>query len=242
MTNTENTPGFVDVTEANAHLINWENSPGFTLVKDAAHLAEILDAATNKGTDNVPTAPATITYTVLYDGGNNENSNSAKSPVAEWTGQVDLEATVTQCLYWDDDRLVTVKRYALKQVTLPAWLPLNEWIRTYITWSYVWGFGADPVWPEAWQRGLGTMGEVERLAVIGLLKTKNFRNPFRKSLRDQIVAWFETPGDERKFGSPLSRNQWNALIRQRTVWEARQRSAGLYSSHRYSEAGGIKPF
>lgn len=57
MTNTENTPGFVDVTDANAHLINWDASPGFTLVKDAAHLAEILDAATNKGAEEPAPAP-----------------------------------------------------------------------------------------------------------------------------------------------------------------------------------------
>lgn len=230
MTNTDNT-GYVPVTEANAHLIDWENSPGFTVVKDAAHLKEILDAATNGGTK---------TYTVLYDGGMNENSDTAKDPVAEWAGQVDLNTEVTQCLNWDNDMLVTSKRYALREVTLPAWLPLNEWIRERITWSYVWGFGADASWPEAWQRGLCEIGgEAERLAVIELLKTKNFRNPFRQSLRDQIVKWFGTPEGERKYSSPLSRGQWNALIRQRTVWAARQRSSGLCSSHRYSEARGL---
>lgn len=46
-------------------------------------------------------------------------------------------------------------------------------------------------------------------ACIQLLKTKNFRSNFRKSCRDQIVAWLEE--DEPKYLTPLSPRQMQYL-------------------------------
>ena len=156
-----------------------------------------------------------------------ENSTTSPDPVGEWTGQVSLDATGSYCLSSDDDRLVTCQKYSVRRVELPAWLSPREWAGNCVEWKYTWGAGVDPSWPEAWQRGLATLEFDCRYWAAKLLKTKKFRSEFRASLRNQIVAWLETPAVERKYGSPLSWRQWEALSGRRP-WEPGQVSSRLY--------------
>ena len=133
------------------------------------------------------------------------------------------------CILSNDDwRGVTTDKYGVVEVSLPAWLSPEAWLRAELTWKYAWGSGVDASWPEAWQRGLAHLTTPQRMAAVTLLKTKAFRSPFRASLRDQIVAWLETPSDARTHASPLSRNQWGALIDVRTARAAERRDSALY--------------
>jgi len=75
---------------------------------------------------------------------------------------------------------------------------------------------ADPVRGETgfvapeWEADIASFGFNER-AARALLQTRSFRNEFRKNMRDQIVAWLETPASERKYKSPLSYRQWECV-------------------------------
>lgn len=150
-------------------------------------------------------------HEILYTRKNNENATTALDPLAPWAGQVDLEATGTFCASADWDMLVTEKLYEARTVELPDWLSAEEWCRSYIEWKFVWAAGVDREWPETWQRGLARLPFADRYAACKLLATKKFRSDFRRSLRDQIVAWLETAPDARKFPSPLSSRQWCAI-------------------------------
>lgn len=179
-------------------------------------------------------------YKVLYQH-YGENSDTAKSPVREYQeGEVDLGEQITCCLNWDNDMLVKTDKYAVHTVTLPDWLPLAEWIANRTAWRWLWGMGADPEWSEAWQRGLLRIeSSACRLAAIKLLKTATFRSAFRASLRDQLVAWLETPPLERQYKSPFSPRQWDALVDQWTRREAQSIDTNLYYSGRYAVETGV---
>ena len=177
-----------------------------------------------------------------------ENSDTAKDAVAVYTegmtyrGQpVDLAEQIYCCRNWDDNRLVPTRKWAVLEGTLPDWLEPEEWIRHNTRWSWAWGFGMDPEWPESWQRGLayGDFSEAQRFGLIKLLRTKKFRSEFRQSLRDQLVAWLETPAEEREYPSPLSPKQFRALLNRWDVKEAERRSSGMYYGFRYREQVGV---
>ena len=171
------------------------------------------------------------TTTVLYSRKSNENSTTPGYPVAAWVGQVDLNETGVFCWSSDDDRRVVENVYSLKEVTLPDFLSVEEWVRDCITWKYVWGAGCDPSWPEAWQRGLLRMTNEQRVAACKLLKVKKFRSEFRRSLCEQVKTWLES--EDRRYASPLSARQWDALIDRYTALDAERLSVNLYRSREY---------
>lgn len=170
-----------------------------------------------------------VTRTVLFSRKNNENITTRLDPVGEYVpGTVDLEATGTFCRAPDDDGPVTGKLYSVEDVDLPEWLSANEWARNFVRWKFLWGHGADLEWPEAWQRGLLHLNSAEKTGCIKLLRTKKFRSEFRKSLYEQLVAWLETPADERKYSSPFSPKQWGTLINRWTALESKRVAESLY--------------
>lgn len=159
-----------------------------------------------------------------------EISYTRKDPVAVYVeGAVDLTETVSCILSSDDWRLVSVAKWEIRSVELPDWLAPEEWIRNTVKWKYAWGMGVDVNWPEAWQRGLaGLEGSEAKLVCAKLLKTKTFRSAFRQSLRDHLVAWLETPADQRQYGSPFTTRQWECLMSVHTQLEAKRTDEYLY--------------
>ena len=55
--------------------------------------------------------------------------------------------------------------------------------------------------------------KVRQNAIRKLLSVKNFRSDFRRSLRDQVISWLNTPVSERKYPFPLSFRQMGCLMR-----------------------------
>ena len=147
----------------------------------------------------------------------------------------DLNKTVSRCIAYDFDMPTSVELYKVTNVILPEWLDPEEWLANTTQWKWLWGLrGMDSEWPEVWQRGLLRLSNTgQRLAAVELLKTKNFRSTFRKSLHDQIVAWLETPSDARRYSSPLSPRQWDVLVDART---ARRYDEGLYNAKGFRDA------
>ena len=179
------------------------------------------------------------TYKVLYDGKCNSNSDSAKHPIGEFTGQVDLNETVMQCINSGWDQLISVKRYAVHEVNLPDWLPLEDWLRYRIEYSYLWNEGAAG-FPEKWQKALLGLGSgFYRYELIKFLNTKP-RKEFRQGLKQQIIDWLES--DDRKYPQPLSEKQMACIVyryQERRTWKNNY-PTGLYYSHRYNEDKGLK--
>ena len=110
--------------------------------------------------------------------------------------------------------------YEVIEIELPEWLTTEAYCAQYIRWGYLWGNGADPEWPEPWQRLLSVLNNdhAARVACIDLLKVKKFRSEFRKSLRERLVTWLEDP--EERYPSPFTPKQWDKLIQKWVVWKA----------------------
>ncbi|MBU0491110.1 MAG: hypothetical protein KKA73_16040 [Chloroflexi bacterium] len=170
-------------------------------------------------------------HQILYEQVPFTNIATPMSPRAVWDGDTSWLRVYTQCHYsYDDDRTVEVRRYDVRDVALPDWLPAEEWIAECVKWRWAWGMGAQPNWPEAWQRWLAYAPDAwpRKLAAIELLSTSRFRSPFRASLREQLVTWLEQPGEEHRYNSPLSDRQWDKLVDRRVRREANQRDRALY--------------
>ena len=175
---------------------------------------------------------ALVTHKILFKQ-LGENATTPRDPVAVVNGEpdVDLNAETTVCVSSDNDMLTAKKTYSIGEITLPEWLPPEEWLRNTTAWKWLWGLGADPTWSEAWQRGLVNLGSTaHRLAAVKLLRTKKFRSNFRESLRDRLVEWLDTPVDERRYDSPFSYRQWGCLVNRYVAREAKQIDSNLYYS------------
>jgi hypothetical protein len=133
----------------------------------------------------------------------------------------------------DDFTQYEAPRFVVKRVVLPDWMDPGEWSRSEVEWRYLWAI-VPAEWPEQWQRALLLVkeraGMPAVLAIVNLLKTKEFRSPFRKSLRDQIVEWMEANEEDRKYKLPLSPRQFNAIMDYATVVKARVIETRLYNS------------
>ena len=188
------------------------------------------------------------TYAVLYSIKNNENSTTPPDPIGEWLDgkcvrrgkatEIDLKATSMHCVSYDNDMLVECNTYSLRQVTLPDWLSLDEWLDNTVRWKWAWAFGAKPdAWPERWQRvfAYDLKGSAEKLVCAKLLNTKKFRSEFRKSLRDQLIQWIES--DDRAHTSPFSGRQFDMLIQRRDLFEAKRLDENCYRNRNYTGAG-----
>ena len=157
-----------------------------------------------------------------------ENSTTAKDPVRIYKGEeIDLNATIGCCLSYDDDRLVQCQKYAIVDVELPEWLDPEFWLRNQVQFKYLWSIvGKDC--PERIQRALLPMGMPERMGCWNLLKVKNFRSDFRRSLRAQLDAWIDTPAEARTHRSPFSPRQWECVVDARTARDASRLSNSVY--------------
>ena len=160
-----------------------------------------------------------------------ENSTTPATPMAAWREQVDLSTTAVYCLSAEDDQLVSRPKYEVHEIELPSWMTTNEYCLNYISWKYLWGCGADPEWPEEWQRLLINGRTAEKLALIQLLKTKKFRSEFRMGLRDQLVTWLNDT--ERRYASPFSPKQWDTLLNKYLLRDAVQLGEKLYRDRQY---------
>lgn len=173
------------------------------------------------------------THRILFTREGNENSTTAMYVKAVYTeGMVDLEATGSFCWSFDDNRLVTDKLYEVRNVTLPDWLPAEEWVRNNIEWKYTFALGVDERTNPAFARFLAysNLGAASKLALVKLWNTKSFRSEFRKSLRAQLEAFINTPADERKYPQPFSSKQWQSLVTVHDQIEARRIGERTYRS------------
>ena len=179
-------------------------------------------------------------HSIVFSRKSNENSDSAPDPVFEvGSREVDMAETMTCCLNYDDNRLVRVNVYEVHEVSLPDFLSVAEWVRNTTAWKFAWQMGVNPEWPEAWQRGLLELESFEQFVCAKLLATKNFRSSFRKSCRDQLVAWLETPVEERRYESPLSSRQMESLTGPQDSRIVEGRSDSAYRSNRYAPNLGV---
>jgi hypothetical protein len=146
------------------------------------------------------------TRLVLYNEG---------TPIEPWVDQVDLSTTGGE----------------VHEILLPDWLSTEEYCANPIKWKHFWGLGANPDWPENWQRLLTRSGfsPADRLACIQLLKTKKFRSKFRSDLHAQLVTWLT----EERYMYPFSPKQLDKLVNKYVIRRAAQLEAEIHSDSNY---------
>ena len=179
-----------------------------------------------------------------------ENADTSKSPAAvvvsksgdsvcvDWGkgaafDYVDMSKQKTCCMNWDNNMLVQVDLYAVREVELPDWLPVERWVfRSGVQVSLKWflGFGGCVEWGREWFERLSGLGEAGRFACIELLKVKRFRSSFRASLREQLEAWLNDPAP--RYESPFSARQWDSILNCHVARRAKQTSNALYHAGR----------
>jgi len=171
---------------------------------------------------------------VLFE--RNGEVSDTLAPLREFDPAKDAELLEEQKAFIqgpDDFTQYEAPRFLVKRVVLPDWMDPAEWCRNEIDWRYLWAI-VPAEWPETWQRALMLVkeraGMPAVLAIVNLLKTKEFRSPFRRSLRDQIVEWMETPEEDRKYKLPLSPRQFDAIMDYATVVKARVLESRVYNS------------
>lgn len=181
------------------------------------------------------------TYTVLFQF-TGENLGTAPSPKWEFDPTRDADRLSEKkvfCQSFDDDRPVISRAYETREVTLPDWISISEWVRRYSEFTFLWaelGPTESLEFPEVWQRGLLELGGTARSVVINLLRTQEFRSEFRKSLRDQFLKWAEeTAAGTAKYNDPFSRRQWEILKKYPVRWNSER----LYWRLQSTPADGI---
>lgn len=160
-----------------------------------------------------------------------EISYTAKTPsclLDDFTDDINKE--ISCCLSSDDLRLVPVKKYEVREVTLPDFLDANKWIKNHVYWKYAWGTCAGLIdEPENIQLFFYSIRDTAlRLAIWKLYKTVKFRSDFRKSLKDRLIEWINAPVDNRQYDFPFSHRQIDCLIDRYTAIEAKRISESLY--------------
>lgn len=152
---------------------------------------------------------------IIYTQSGSYTYSSYDTPVKVFDPMTDdemLEKKCSQMWSSDDFRTSLVLKYEVRETELPEWLPVELFIaRSWYSidkWHSI--FDAPDLETAEW---LLTLNTDARSRVLRLLNTKNFRSEFRKSLYRQIVEWLRTEPSQRKYESPLSPRQWQALLR-----------------------------
>ena len=168
-----------------------------------------------------------------------ENSDSAYDfcKVFEDSDAELLTKTRSCCLNWDNDMLVEINEYKVLDVTVIEGMDPKQIGSFYWLWSECGFVGIDPcAIPLDWQRKIQTLKDWQRIACLDLLKVKNFRSEFRKSLRTQLEAWLSGAN---QYDSPFSSRQWECASSRRT-YEVDRIQTSIYRGNRYAEFTGLK--
>lgn len=161
-----------------------------------------------------------------------ENQTTAPDPRRPYNAETDerlLSQEITVCVSHDNDMLVKVRRYQVHNVTIPVWMTGEEFCARYVEYTFAWGLGIDPRWPESWQRSLVGLTQ-EQKYIAGQLLGSNLRSEFRKAAALRIVEWISTAPENRKYASPLSGRHWNSLISGHGIRECKQIAESIYWS------------
>ena len=157
-----------------------------------------------------------------------ENADTARDPIREYA-QADLPLLVEKawrCANAGFDMPVEINLYSVVDVALPDWMTVDEYIRDRVKFRYFVGFGGDLSWGRTWFYRLTELPEALRYCCIKLLKVKNFRSDFRKSLREQLERWLNAESVEHSF--PFSTRQMDFVISRHDILAARSTSSSIY--------------
>ncbi len=141
------------------------------------------------------------------------NSDSAYDfvKVFEDSDEALLSAKRSCCYYHDDDRLVEINEYKVLEVTILEGMDITQMRYLQWLWQEAAEVGADVrEIPLAWQLKIRELSDTARIACLELLKVKNFRSDFRKSLRNQLESWCK---GESAHSTPFSPKQMEYISR-----------------------------
>jgi len=116
----------------------------------------------------------------------------------------------------DKGEEIELPLYQVKKVLIPEWLDEYEWVIFSKKYCRMFLFGLSMDAEEVIIRGIleADFSDVQEYFLIQLLRVKNFKSEFRKSLREQAEMWLRTQIEGRKYSNPFSYKQWGCLIAQ----------------------------
>ena len=134
------------------------------------------------------------------------------------------------CANADDNRLVTAKRFFLKNVLLPVWMDADTYANDYVGYEYLWGRNDKTAYlPQKEQEFLVGQEAVQQVSYGKLLQVKKFRSSFRESMAKQVRDFIYN--ENNKFNSPLSFKQFRYIAVDN--WEATRGDDRIYHNRYY---------
>lgn len=153
----------------------------------------------------------TQTYKILYSRKENHYASDLMYPVVifdptEHENLLD-EVIVLPISRDDKSNLVKARKYSVQTLTLPDWL--NHIIFEQYQEHFLKLFRTDLIDQLGEQSVKFIKHEPYKCQIVHeLLKTKQFKNPFRADMNKLIRDWLNNPNPQ--YDSPLTPNQWKA--------------------------------
>lgn len=138
-------------------------------------------------------------------------SYSSLYPV-DYPSNVDMTAQKDYFFASDDDRMIKSEVYEIRTYSIPDGITDQEFINEYFKVSYLYRMDIPSEYMDKMNIdqiiALSGYSEESLIGISKILKTKNFRSSFRKSLRDQLENWIK---GESTFKLPLSPKQVSCI-------------------------------
>ena len=169
---------------------------------------------------------------VLRHYGENAGGYDMVGPL-DMVADYDPAAMKSVCVSYDNDMLIEVPRDKLVEVEVPEWFDFSEFrseiaIKYLLAYGYEWSMGENvlrKLYPLIAHTN-GT-GYYVYLLLNAVIKVKNPRSEFKKSIKAQVEEWLNGQG---KYALPLSTRQFAAIGSSHARFAYDRTAAGAYLS------------
>jgi hypothetical protein len=162
---------------------------------------------------------------VLIACGENAGTRKPFCFLENFTG--DFSETKEVFMNWDCNLDVTVSVYTIKEILLPEWMNESFYINNWIAYKFAIGLGGEFVYTldETAMTNFFKLNEAYQY-FIGQYMKGNTKNPFKISIREQILNWLSVSNNPNK--TPLSNKQFEIASKYCRLWEAKCVSNRIY--------------
>lgn len=175
-------------------------------------------------------------HNVVYmEVGENEGTLEPICSIENFNG--DLNETRKVCVSFDNDMRIEVSKYQVKEVWLPAWLSVEDWVKNLVSYKFLWSYHKKAAeMSEIAQRALITLQGEYAYWVVQLVSSTT-RTAFRSNIKEQVLAWCEKKlNNQTTYAQPLSMKQLNCI--KGATWSYKSVSNGVSRSYNGVEMVG----
>lgn len=167
---------------------------------------------------------------VLINNGENRGTYAPLCFLSSFPTDKDLNETCIRCMNWDFDMPVECSLYKVSDIEIPDWMTEQYYLHNYISYKFSCALAYDFVLTlnEDQYNKFKALGEKYQYFIDEYFKG-NTKNPFKISIREQIIAWLNSPYDYKR-PTPLSPRQFEAAARYVPLYNAKSISTRAYYS------------